>query len=162
MRVVALILAAWCIDASALPLNEGVITFGQCKEGAVHETYAQPQSAAGYASNGILTITRVTTTIPLKKGIGFGFSWKASNLPSSVPITYLVKHPEITKPDGTKMTSFTETTTLDSKNGVIETVDCYFLSEDHELVPGVWSISIISNGRELASKTFNVVSDRQP
>lgn len=138
-------------------VGDGVITSGLCEQRKVEEKYAQPQSTAGYATLGDLAITQPTDTIPLRKGVAFGFTWRAEGLPKVIQIKYVVEHPEITKPDGTKLTRFEEPVERETQHGVLQKIDCYALSEEHELVPGVWSLAIVYEGSVLAKRTFNVV-----
>lgn len=137
--------------------SDGVIASGLCEQRQITEKYAQPQSAAGYATLGDLAITQATDTIPLRKGVAFGFTWRAEGLPKVVRIKYVIEHPQITKPDGTKLTRFEESVERETQNGVLQTIDCYALSEDHELVPGLWSLAIVYDGSVLAKRTFKVV-----
>src|SRR5260221_9257452 len=101
---------------------------GLCEQRNVSERYSQPQSTAGYATIGDLKITKATEDIPLRKGIGFGFNWKARNLPDQAVVTYLIEHPEIARPDGKTLTRFEEPMPQETKLGTVETTDCYFLS----------------------------------
>ena len=133
-----------------------IIRAGICVQRQVTSRYSQPQSTAGYATNGPLEIVRETNTIPLQKNIGFGFTWKAKNLPPQAELVYLVEHPSITKPDGTTLDHFEEPLFMQSSGGKIESIDCYQLSEDHELVPGQWSLSVHFQGRQLFRQVFNV------
>ena len=134
-----------------------IVESGICEPGPVSETYSQPQSTAGYAGiTSSLMIAKTTEDIPLRKGVGFGFKWKARNLPQDADITYLVEHPPITRPDGKTLSRFEETMKQETKLGVLETVDCYFLAEDHEVVPGTWTLSILHKGITLVKRSFRV------
>jgi hypothetical protein len=155
------LLAVFVSDVNAAQTRDQILASGICEQRSAIERYDQPQSAAGYATiAGRLVITEQTDVIPLRKNIGFGFTWRASGLPLHVDVKYLIEHPPITKPDGQRIDSFEEAMTLESINGVVETTDCYMLSEDHELVPGNWAISIIYNGATLAKRTFRIVGDQ--
>lgn len=72
--------------------------------------YEHKESTAGYAEEGVeIRLVEKTTTIPLKKGIAFGFEWEAQGLPDMpIKIAMRVKHPRTTKPDGTVSTGFDE------------------------------------------------------
>ena len=143
-------------DAGKLPTGE-VIESGICEPGRVSETYSQPQSTAGYASLvSTLRITKPANDIPLRKGVGFGFRWKARNLPEQAEITYVVEHPSIRRPDGKTLSRFEETMQQATDLGTLETVDCYFLAEDFEVVPGTWTLSILHKGTPLAKRSFYV------
>ncbi|UCV21098.1 DUF3859 domain-containing protein [Ferribacterium limneticum] len=154
--VAVCLLPVWAVaavtSAPAFPAGE-ILSAGICVNGEVIERYDQPQSAAGYANMvATLRITEQTDEIPLRKGIGFGFAWKAKNLPPSATITYRLEHPVLTRPDGRSLDHFEENLRQNTKLGVIETVDCNFLSEEHELVPGTWTLSVIHNGSLLVKR----------
>lgn len=134
-----------------------IIAYGLCVADGEENFYEHTESTAGYGSTTDLSITKQTLSIPLQKDITFGYRWQAENLPENAEITYAISHPEITKPDGTRISSFSETMTLQSENGKLESTDCYTLSEDHELVAGDWTIAVRHNNKLLATKTFNVV-----
>lgn len=143
------------------PSKSTILSSGLCEESGATTTYVQPQSAAGYASlEETLVITKKTDMVPLRKGIGFGFSWRAEGMPPVAKVVYVVEHPQITKPDGSKLTSFEEPMEHETQNGVLQTTDCYMLSEDHELVKGDWSLAIRYNGVQLVKKTFHIISEK--
>jgi hypothetical protein len=148
------------LPAVAATGKDAVLSSGLCEQQVVDRKYDQPQSTAGYATEGPLTITQLTDTIPLKQGVAFGFSWRVEGLPPIVRVKYVVEHPLITRPDGKQIQSFEEPMEHETVRGVLQTTDCYSLSEDHELVPGDWSLSIVHNGTLLAKRTYHVV--RQP
>jgi len=145
---------AFAVAPTSQPIGE-VVRHGLCVQSDA-KSYSQPQSTAGYATTGLLRLTEATTDVPLRKGIGFGFIWKARNLPDRPVITYRVEHPAITRPDGVTLDHFEEDLEEQAANGSIETIDCYMLSEEHELVPGVWTLSVFFRGSLLAKKSFRV------
>jgi hypothetical protein len=118
--------------------------------------YSQPQSTAGYATVGQLTLTERTTQVPLRQGVAFGYVWKASNLPNPAVITYRVEHPAITRPDGVTMSRFEEELSVDTLDGKYQTTDCYALGEKFELVPGTWTLSVLFRGSILVRQSFYV------
>lgn len=153
------IIAGFLAASSALaaPAKSKILASGLCEQPRPEQRYAQPQSTAGYATIGDLVITKQTDVVPLRKGIGFGFTWKAEGLPRVAKVVYLIKHPPITKPDGARIQSFEEPMEHETDRGVLQTTDCYMLSEDHELVPGDWSLTILFEGAPLVTRTFRVV-----
>lgn len=137
------------------PIGE-VLESGLCEQRSELTRYDQPQSTSGYASLGELVITQETDAVPLRKNIGFGLTWRATGLPEEVQVTYVFTHPPITRPDGLMLEGFEEPFTYKTRYGTVETTDCNFLSEDHELVPGTWTISIVYNGAILAERSYRV------
>jgi hypothetical protein len=150
----ALIVCAGCATQESVPKGE-VLRSGLCVQ---RETgrYAQPQSTAGYATVGAMQITTEATTVPLKKNIAFGFAWRASGMPVEPEVEFIIQHPKITRPDGKTLEGFTEPLKLLSEHGIVQSTDCYALSEDHELVPGLWSITVSYKGQVLASRKYTV------
>jgi hypothetical protein len=159
VRLLLFILVVSVSSAIAAPSQSRIVASGLCAHSKPTERYAQPQSTAGYATLGALVITKQTDIVPLRRGIGFGFTWRAEGLPKIVNVVYLIEHPTITKPNGVQLQSFEEPMTHESEGGVLQTTDCYVLSEDHELVPGEWSITILHKGLPLAKRTFRVVRE---
>ena len=135
-----------------------VLHYGLCEHGADRNQYLQPDSAAGYGSIGDVRLLDPTDTVPLREGVGFGIEWKASGLPDRAQLvfSYRISHPRIVRPDGRALTVTTQELPLRIRNGEIRTTDCYFLSEQHELVAGEWEIAIWFQGQRLAAKRFNV------
>lgn len=148
------------LGAVAAPSKSRVVSSGLCELAKPTAHYVQPHSTAGYATLGDLVITKQTEVVPLRKGIGFGFTWRAESLPSVVKVVYIIEHPLITRPDGKQLRSFEESMEHETLGGVLETTDCYMLSEDHELVAGEWSMTILYNGSPLVKRTFRVVSEQ--
>jgi hypothetical protein len=146
--------------AEAANTKTTVISSGLCDQSKPEERYAQPQSTAGYATLGELHITKQTDVVPLRPGIGFGFTWRAEGLPEVVKVVYLIEHPLITRPDGKQLRSFEEPMVHQTEGGALQTTDCYMLSEPHEMVPGDWSLTIMYNGAPLVKRTFHVVPQR--
>jgi hypothetical protein len=146
-------------SVSAEPVKSQVLSSGICEEQKVEKASGQPQSTAGYAVPGSLTITKQAEVIPLRKGISFGATWRVPNLPKRVEITYVIEHPPIPGVDGKLVTTSEERVTHETVDGVLEVTDCYELTEDHDLVPGDWSISIVYGGSVLAKRTYKVVRE---
>lgn len=142
--------------AHAAPVGR-IVQFGLCDSGSGKENYAQPDSTAGYASRGNMMIGSPTDTIPLHKGVGFGYFWHASGLAPTFAVKYRIQHPPIVRKDGKRAEMFEETLQLASTEGQFETADCYFLDEDYELVPGDWTITLLVQDKVLVTKTFHVV-----
>lgn len=148
------LLVAGCATSESVPKGE-VLRSGLCVQRET-SSYAQPQSTAGYATLGDMQITREATVVPLKKNASFGFSWRATGMPQEAVVEFVVKHPKITRPDGKTLEGFIEPLKLYAENGIIQSTDCYALSENHEVVAGTWSITVVYKGRVLASREYAV------
>ncbi len=137
-----------------------IVSFGIFEVGKRGRKYEDKESTAGYAQEvGEATLVKKTTDIPLKKGIIFGIVWKAQGLPSiPIKIAMRVKHPQTNKPDGTVSTGFDEMLPFfPQKGGIKERGDYYALSEDWEMLPGEWSLSIVYESKVLCEKVFRVI-----
>ena len=138
-----------------------IVEFGIYEVAKMGIQYEHKESTAGYAQEAVeVRLVEKTTTIPLKKGITFGFEWEADGLPGMpIKIAMRVKHPETTKPDGTVSTGFDEMLSFYPEKGRIERRgDYYSISEDWEMLPGEWALSMIYEGRVLCEKVFHVVA----
>ena len=136
-----------------------IIEYGECAHDmATTEFYEAPELIGGEASmSEDIVITNQTDIIKLKKGVGFGYSWEAKNLPSEFDLVYLIEHPKITDSKGFTITTSKEVMKFHSINGTFNTTDCYFLEREYELIPGTWSITIMVNKNKLVKKSFSVV-----
>ena len=158
---IALPYGAQCAGADLANFPKGeIVRAGICEPTKVRAQYSLPESSAGYAINASLRITRETDVIPLQKGISFGITWRAANLPERAEIAWRVDHPPITRPDGVTLDRDEEALIAPTKAGRIETTDCFMLGQDHELVPGKWTLSILHKGQLLVQRTFHVQPPR--
>jgi hypothetical protein len=152
--ILALLLTA-CATAPPSSINGQILQSGICAH-RDRSAYPQPQSTAGYATLGDLQITSEATVVPLRKNIGFGFRWRATGMPAEADVDFIIRHPTITRPDGTTLEGFVEPFNVEAEGGVVTRTDCYILSEDHELVAGTWSISVAYKGQTLVSREYEV------
>ncbi len=123
--------------------------------------YEHRESTSGYAEEGVeVVLIEKTANIPLKKGITFGIEWEAQGLPDiPIKIAMRVKHPQTTKPDGTISTGFDEMLPFFPEKGRIEKRgDYYSLTEDWEMLPGEWSLTMLYEGKVLCEKVFHVIA----
>jgi len=138
-----------------------IVNFGIYEVVESGRKYEHKESTAGYAEEGVkVTLVKKTTDIPLKKGVIFGIEWEAQGLPDiPIKIAMRVKHPQTTKPDGTVSTGFDEMLPFSPKKGRIKKRgDYYGLSEDWEMLPGEWSLSMVYEGKVLCEEVFRVIA----
>jgi hypothetical protein len=167
IRVLLVLLSCtWMFASQAQAVPRPQTPAGTVVEFGIYEVvkrgieYEHKESTAGVAEQGVeVAFVKRTTEIPLKKDIVFGIEWEAEGLPDTpVKITWRVKHPRTTKPDGTVSTGFDETLPfLPEKGRIQKRGDYYILSEDWEMLPGDWSLSVVYEGRVLCEKVFHVV-----
>ncbi len=124
-------------------------------------TASLPQTPSGSVIDVNVEITKETDVVPMRKDIAFGFEWKAEGLPPLANIVYRVEHPKVTMPDGKSRSSIDEPIAIQTREGVLQTIDCFRLPEGNELVPGEWSLAVLHGGSTLVKKAFQVVRDRE-
>lgn len=150
-------------NAAVSKVSGKIINYGLV-ESQDEQKYVIPESGG---EKGIVLeepqISKTTTKIPMKKGAKFGYQWQMSGLPSDQPveILYRYKHPPMVDANGNRTQGYDRAITLQPENGKIDSFDGYELSEDYELVPGNWTLSILYEGKEIASKTFQVVGGKK-
>jgi hypothetical protein len=132
-----------------------VLKAGKCTH-VDRAQYRTPDSATGFASLSDLNIVDDNTHVPLAKGAAFGMQWEATGMPARTSITFVVQNPMIRRPDGSTMMGSREEIPKESDHGRIESTDCYVLSEDYEVEPGDWTLSVMHGSQVLVTQTFRV------
>ena len=74
----------------------------------------------------------------------------------SHPVERVLTHPEMTLPDGSKVTRSERMMRRKATGGIVTSLDVYALSEDYELVEGDWTFQIWYEDKKLVEKTFTV------
>ncbi|MGH1438856.1 MAG: DUF3859 domain-containing protein [Cellvibrionaceae bacterium] len=117
---------------------------------------SSPESISGYSDQAAtMEIVETTKIIALKEGVIFGMEWCAEGFKSNEAIFLLaVKHPEVTGFNGKPRTSSISDYPGTPENGEFCNIDAYQLSQPRELVEGLWSLSILYQGKEIVKKEF--------
>jgi len=104
-----------------------------------------------------------TNVVPLIKGVDFGFRFEIVGLSAADPkeLWFDIKHPEMRKPDGDISSGYSGTRYLEYDQNWGYYYDwSYSLSDDFEIVPGIWKIEVYYQNKLMLNKTFNVVRER--
>jgi len=127
--------------------------------------YAADHTAQGRNSSGIgqSTISNPklavsTHSIPAQRGVIFGFRYKAigSSTGEEVELLKVTTFPPPgLRPPGSSAPVPKTERTVRTKIGEARFTS-YILSEDYEVVPGVWTIELWGGGRRLASESFTL------
>jgi len=140
-----------------------IVEYGVYKQITERVIKKNSDTTSGYTSrpkskNGVVFV-RETENIKVIKGTIFGYKVKLYGLSvgERTPIDVMYQHPPIVGHDGKVSTGFTLKKSPRSSNGEFEGGIFYRLSEDYELVPGKWTLSVLHKDRVLAEKTFNLV-----
>ena len=95
--------------------------------------------------------------IPAEKDVYFSYQYRLSNIDALTPIVNLkrvLKHPEITLPDGTKKTGSEYLIKAKVKRGEVFAFDGYAFNEDYEMVEGEWVFQIWYEDQKLVEQKF--------
>jgi len=105
------------------------------------------------------TIQKVKQTkrVELKKDVYFAYQYRLSNFATNKPMVKLKRtltHPEITLPDGRKITQSEYMIKGRLQQGEVFAFDGYALNEDYEMVEGDWIFQIWYQGKKLVEQKF--------
>ncbi|QND51726.1 DUF3859 domain-containing protein [Phyllobacterium sp. 628] len=157
----ALLAGAGLAEAESAPPAVEILNWGLTHAKDIG-TETSPDTPTGYNRlvDGPVDVTR-TETISACLGTSFGVMYAAFNIPDfqSVPILVVVQHPAIRPPDGRIM----EKSSWPDSAIRRQRYAGWVFEKSYELVSGVWRFSLRdTNGRELATKTFNVTAGTCP
>ena len=156
-------LLLFCITVSTAAEVKGrVLNYGVFKRSEKEEVVKTPETTSGITRipSGIPILTTATNRIPAKTGICFGMWYEVTNLKAkdgdSVDIVKVVRHPMMTKPDGTTSKGFTFVEKQIAKDGRVLSWTGYGFDHPYELAPGVWEIAMKHDGKTLFTQEFIV------
>lgn len=153
------------VIASTEGIESKVTHFGLYRIASQEEIIETPETSSGvthiYAGRPVFINS--TNVIPARIGLHFGFEYEISNLPGQdgqIDVTVIVKHPPMTKPDGTISKGFTTKQAVNLNNGKVNPVFGYGFDHDYELVTGDWTFEVLYEGKLVCSQKFIVVKDK--
>lgn len=130
-------------EANAIPVGK-VLAFGiYSLENEVSRV--EPNSPSGRARNVSATVlVKKTEDIPLQLGTKFGFcfSLDAVGTNGTIELKQHVTHPEMTRSDGSKISSYTMPAFVKVTGGHGEGCIGYGLNYPFEVVPGNWKFEL--------------------
>ena len=106
--------------------------------------------------------SKKTRTIPLRKGVNFGFQYELVGKPlgelATLHFVVIYPPPGVRKPGSSNPIPRLE---YDQKAriGVKDSYDGYELDADWELLPGDWTLQIWNGSTQLASESFTLVKE---
>ena len=137
-------------------------TASQSTQQTAQKPVPQPASPA-IPSSSVTDVHLVTETrtIPMQKGVHFGFEYVASGKPryakATLHFVVIYPAPGVMKPGASSPIlhdEYDRTVIIDAKGSF----DGYKLENDWELVPGDWTLEIWNGNTKLASETFTLVT----
>jgi hypothetical protein len=117
-------------------------------------------TATGYVRTGTdVQLVEQTADIPMALGRLFGFKFRIRGFPRdevAVNLELSVTHPEIVRPNGTRISGYRYPVTLDVVGGKIETQTGYKFDKEYEMVAGEWKFQYWRDDQLLLEQTFTV------
>jgi hypothetical protein len=153
----------FCLGAVLLPIvsqaapKAEILDYGYYEFAQKAKRVERPTTTSGYVTRGEAKLVEKTERIPLSKGRLFGFRFKISGLNKNVgviPLELVVKHPKMTKPDGSESTGYHYPLSLALKDGVVEDKTGYRINEAYEMVEGEWHFSFRFMNKTLLEQKF--------
>src|SRR6185369_5583195 len=139
--VFASIIFAVCTSPTSRPTAR-MIDFGIVRLAGPLERHADPNTAVGFTSSGPgkSVFEKKTTEIPALQGITFGIRYRIEGISSKKPVTIeeLIRHPPMTRPDGTVIREERTKNHIAPPDGVVDQKFLYLLREPYEVVVGDW------------------------
>jgi hypothetical protein len=165
----AVVLALLCTAgawAQPAAVQSAQILWAGTYEAQVVGTVEQPGTAIGKTNLlGNIVKLETTTTVKARLGTSFGIEFTLSGSPegAQADVTIVVVLPKagLLNPV-TQKRSFREEWRPSPRPIGGASVVGYLMEMDWEIVPGIWTFEIWSNGRKLGEQPFCVVTDRPP
>ncbi|WP_455204889.1 DUF3859 domain-containing protein [Kaarinaea lacus] len=155
-------LAQEALAQEKVALKGEVIEYGYYDTLEPMERKRNYSTATGYVrSGGEVRLVEQTADIPLQLGRLFGFKFRISGFPRdevAVNLKLVVTHPEVTRPNGTKVSGYSYPVAMDVAGGTITNQTGYKFDRDYELVEGQWSFQYWLDDQMIVEQTFNTVS----
>ena len=139
-----------------------VTEYGYYKKITELERERNVASTTGYVrTGGEVQLESQTNEIPLTLNQLFGFKFRIEGFEGkdAVQLKLVVKHPVITRPNGSTSNGYSYPVLLDVKNGVINNQSGYSIDHDYEMVEGDWTFEYWYQDQKLLSHSFKTVKD---
>lgn len=144
-------------DVTAQMVEAGI--FRMVGEG---EAYGAPGAATGKANEfDEAELLQRSDTFPARQGLNFGYRYVLRSTDEGLchddGFDMLITHPPITGPDGVARTSSLIPMDVCFRDGKAEDFLIYGLEEEHEVLPGRWTLQVRKDGRVLISRSFTLL-----
>lgn len=141
-----------------------MVDFGVVKLVGPLEQHANPNTAVGFTSSapGRSTFEKKTTEIPTLQSIAFGIRYQIEAISPRKPVTIeeIIRHPAMTRPDGTIIREERTENQAAPPDGVLDQKFLYLLREPYEVVAGDWSLVVAVNGTKAIEQHFQLISPK--
>jgi hypothetical protein len=150
-----------CRPGNTKPVTR-LVDFGIVDIAGPLQRHADPNTAVGFTSSGSggSRFERRTTEIPAVQGCTFGLRYRVEGIPpgSTVTVEEIIRHPPITRPDGSVIGDEKTKDLWTPEDGVVDRKFLYILREPYEVVPGDWTLTVVVDGKPAIERHFNLVA----
>ena len=127
-----------------------------------HPSYEAPEAATGKAKeHDEAEILQCGNTFPARKGLNFGYRYTLYSSDKdqcyAEGFDMFITHPPIKGPDGRLRTTSIVPFDVCFNDGKSDEFLIYCLEEDHEVLPGEWTLQVRKDGQVLISKSFTLL-----
>jgi len=164
MYLFIFLMVAFC-SIAATPTVQGRITsyglFRFPSKPVFENAPGAPEGISGKLARAPILISE-TNRVPAKTGVRFGLTFEITNMPvpdGVVKLTKIVRHPLMTKPDGTTSNQYTSIEKFAAQGGKVVGWTGYGLDLDYEIVTGDWEFEMQSEGKCICKQKFVVVKE---
>jgi hypothetical protein len=155
--IMALNVLSWQAHAE---LRSEITEYGYYQQVGELERERNFNTATGYVRTGTdVQLVEQTAEIPMALGRLFGFKFRIRGFPRdevTVNLDLAVTHPEIVRPNGTRVSGYRYPVTMDVIGGKIEKQTGYKFDRDYEMVAGKWTFQYWRGETLLLEQTFDV------
>jgi hypothetical protein len=149
-----------CTPRPNSPPEVRLVDFGIIRPMGALVHHSDSSTAAGFTSTGPgnSVFEQRTTEVPATQGIAFGIRYRIKNIPpgQTVDVEEIIRHPPITKPDGTVVSEERTKDQVTNDTGTIDQKFFYRLGQPYEVVPGDWSLAVTVNGVTAIDQHFTL------
>ena len=142
-------------------LKAEILEYGYYQPEGELERQRNYSTASGYVRIGDnVRLVQQTTEIPKALGRLFGFKFRIRGFPRdevAVNLDLVVSHPEIVRPNGTRISGYRYPVTMDLEGGKLESQTGYKFDKEYEMVEGQWRFQYWFKDRLIVEQVFNVV-----
>jgi len=149
-----------CSPAPNSPPAVRLVDYGVIRPVGPFVHHPDSSTAAGFTTSGPgnSIFEQRTTKVPATRGTAFGIRYRIEHIRpgQSVIVEEIIRHPPITKPDGTVVSEERTRDRVTSDTGSIDQKFFYRLVQPYEVVPGDWSLAVAVDGVTAIDQHFTV------
>lgn len=143
-------------------LRAEIVSFGEYASTPIQRVEDAPETASGLVIVPVAnpSLLRRTTEVAAFDGVMFGLMVSVPGLApdQTIPVTERTTTPGLRTPEGRLVHQGTHESELGAEPNFVG----YCFDQGWDLVPGTWSITILHEGRALATQSFTVTVGARP